>query len=246
MKLLASVAVLASFGLAFALISNGMSVRLALGNPLERAGPSTAAPEPTDPPSTQEKSPMTESSPSKSRQTLILAGGCFWCIEAVFEEVDGVEDVVSGYIGGAVDRPSYEQVCSGATGHAEACRIAFDPEKVRYEKLLEIFFRTHDPTTLNRQGADEGTQYRSAIFVQSDEERAKVEDIIKKLDASGAFRDPIVTTVEDAGEFYVAEDYHQDYFRKNPTNAYCRAVIPPKLEKLKKVFADDLKSDKND
>ncbi len=184
---------------------------------------------------------VSESKAKAELQTVILAGGCFWCVEAVFEELQGVSDVVSGYIGGGVEQPTYEQVCSGETGHAEACRVTFDPAKVSYEKLLEIFFRTHDPTTLNRQGNDFGTQYRSAVFVQSDDERERVEQIIAALNASGAFRAPVVTTVETATTFYPAEDYHQDYFRKNPFNGYCRAVIPPKLEKLKKAFSEQVK-----
>ena len=174
-------------------------------------------------------------------ETAVLAGGCFWCVEAVFEELDGVHDVESGYIGGTVEDPTYEQVCFGTTGHAEACRIRFDPQKITFEKLLEIFFRTHDPTSLNRQGADVGTQYRSAIFPQTKQQQENAERVIKALNESGAFADPIVTTLEPPTEFFVAEAYHQDYFRKNPTSGYCRAVIPPKLEKLKKVFGDQLK-----
>ena len=194
--------------------------------------------------SRSDRTPMTDPSANDDLRSVILAGGCFWCVEAVFEELHGVSDVVSGYIGGSVDRPTYQQVCSGETGHAEACKVTYDPQKVSYEKLLEIFFRTHDPTTLNRQGNDVGTQYRSAIFVQSEEERVQVEKIIAALNESGAFRAPLVTTVEPAGKFYLAEDYHQDYFRKNPFNGYCQSVIPPKLEKLKKAFADQLKATK--
>lgn len=207
----------------------------------DRAEPTTSPPAAT----TAQNPPMNtapeKSDPSVEPRTVIVAGGCFWCVEAVFAELNGVLDVVSGYIGGTVENPTYEQVCSGATGHAEACRITYDPRSISYEKLLEIFFRTHDPTTLNRQGNDWGTQYRSAIFVQSPEERAVCERIIAALNQSQAYPAPVVTSLESAGTFYLAEDYHQDYFRKNPTNGYCRAVIPPKLDKLKKAFAEQLK-----
>ena len=170
-----------------------------------------------------------------------FAGGCFWCVEAVFEELDGVHEVVSGYEGGKIRNPTYEQVCSGTTGHAEVCRIEYDPEAVAFEKLLMVFFTTHDPTTLNRQGNDIGTQYRSAIFYHDEKQKEIAEDVIKRLEEAKAFRSEIVTQVVPTERFYAAEEYHQDYFANNPGNRYCAAVIPPKLEKLKKVFGDDLK-----
>lgn len=160
-----------------------------------------------------------------------FAGGCFWCLEAVFERFEGVHSVTSGYTGGSMEHPSYEQVCSGRTGHAEAVRIEYDPAVVSYERLLEIFWKCHDPTTLNRQGPDVGTQYRSAVFVHGAEQRAQAEASRKK--AQGGLARPIVTEVVDAPAFYPAEAYHQDYFRNNPNAAYCRLVIQPKLEKVK-------------
>ncbi|MGB7325068.1 MAG: peptide-methionine (S)-S-oxide reductase MsrA, partial [Rubripirellula sp.] len=155
--------------------------------------------------------------PGDSKEAVAtLAGGCFWCTEAVFERMEGVNDVVSGYLGGKNPNPNYDQVCTGRTGHAEAVEIYYDPSKVKYEELLQVFFKTHDPTTLNRQGADRGTQYRSAIFVHNEEQKQIAESYIKQLDASEQLPGPIVTTIEEASKFYVAEEYHQDYFRLNP------------------------------
>ena len=159
-----------------------------------------------------------------------LAGGCFWCTEAVYAELKGVKAVTSGYIGGAVPNPTYKDVCTGQTGHAEAIEIDYDPAVVSFEKLLEVFFATHDPTTLNRQGADVGTQYRSAVFYHSDEQKAETLAAIKKFQPS--FASPIVTEVAPASRFWPAEAYHQDYFRRNPNQGYCRMVIAPKLKKL--------------
>lgn len=174
-----------------------------------------------------------------------FAGGCFWCTEAVFREIEGVESVVSGYSNGTTENPTYEQICTGTTGHAEVIRISYDPQKVRYEELLEIFFMTHDPTTLNRQGGDVGTQYRSAIFFHNDEQKTIAEEVKKQLDQSEAFANKIVTEITKAEKFYPAEDYHQDYFAENEfRNPYCSAVIRPKIDKLRKVFADKLKKDK--
>jgi len=167
---------------------------------------------------------------SGATETAVFASGCFWCTEAVFERVPGVKRVISGYTGGHVPNPTYKQVCEGTTGHAEATRIEFDPAVVSYEKLLEIFFESHDPTTLNRQGADEGTQYRSAIFYTTEaQQRAAAR---AKIAAQALWDDPIVTEITPLGEFYDAEDYHQDYFKNNPNAGYCTFVIKPKLTKL--------------
>ncbi len=169
---------------------------------------------------------------SGSTEKAVIGGGCFWCLEAVFEEVKGVKDVVSGYAGGTLDNPSYEAVCSGTTGHAEVVEITFDPNVVGFGDLLEIFWSIHDPTTLNRQGADVGTQYRSVIFY-IDEEQKKVAEESKK-EAQKRFYDPIVTEISPLAKFWPAEEYHQDYFRKNPYQGYCQAVVAPKVEKFKK------------
>ena len=167
-----------------------------------------------------------------------FAGGCFWCTEAVFERLAGVKGVVSGYLGGAVPNPTYKDVCTGLTGHAEAVEIDYDPAVVSYEKLLEVFFATHDPTTKNRQGADVGTQYRSGVFYHDDDQKRIAEEVIKRLDASGKYPPRIVTEVTKATTFYPAEDYHQDYFANNPGQGYCRAVVAPKVDKVQKVFKD--------
>ena len=169
-----------------------------------------------------------------------FAGGCFWCQEAVFQQLRGVEKVVSGYIGGSTPNPSYEMVCSGLTGHAEAIQISFDPAVVSYHELLELFFAFHDPTTPNRQGPDEGTQYRSAIFYHSPEQKAEAEQVIQELESAGTFGARIVTQVAPADTFYPAEEYHQDYYRQNPEKAYCRAMITPKVAKLRLKYADRL------
>ena len=171
-----------------------------------------------------------------------LGGGCFWCLEAVYENVRGVTKVVSGYAGGHRPNPTYEQVCSGTTGHAEVVQLEFDPSIVRYRELLDIFFDIHDPTTLNRQGADVGTQYRSAIFTHSDAQRATAEALIAELNASGRWRSPIVTQVAPLEVFYPAEAYHQQYFRNNPYQPYCRAIVAPKVSKLQAHFPAYLKS----
>jgi len=173
--------------------------------------------------------------------TATLAGGCFWCLEAVFEQLQGVIQVQSGYTGGTVADPSYRQVCTGTTGHAEAVRIRYDPGVISYRELLEVFFDIHDPTTLNRQGMDVGTQYRSAIFTHDAEQKAAAEQIIAELGAAGKWTDPIVTEVTAAGAFYVAEDYHQEYFRNNGNQPYCRAVIAPKVKKFQKLYLTKLK-----
>lgn len=170
-----------------------------------------------------------------------FGAGCFWCVEAIFQRVDGVEKVVSGYSGGHVKNPSYKEVCTGTTGHAEVCQLSYDPQNVSYEELLEIFWQTHDPTTLNRQGNDVGPQYRSAIFYHTDQQKNLAETYKKKLDEAGIYNDPIVTEIVPYKELYVAEDYHQNYFNENGSQPYCSFVIQPKVEKFKKVFKDKLK-----
>jgi len=170
-----------------------------------------------------------------------LAGGCFWCLEAVYRELRGVERVVSGYTGGHVARPSYEQVCAGTTGHAEAVQITYDPQIVSYKELLEVFFTIHDPTTLNRQGADLGTQYRSAIYYHTPEQKRAAEEVIANLTEADIWDAPIVTELVPAPEFYPAEDYHQEYFERNPAQPYCRAVVAPKVAKFRSKFLAKLK-----
>lgn len=171
----------------------------------------------------------------------VLGAGCFWCVEAVFESLKGVISVESGYTGGNIKNPSYKEVCTGRTGHAEVTRIVFDPKIISFSEILEVFWQTHDPTTLNRQGADVGTQYRSAIFYASDAQRDIAMKLKDELDASGAWTNPIVTEISAMEVFYPAEDYHQDYYRNNSDQPYCSAVIRPKMEKFKKVFSDKLK-----
>ncbi|MDQ7817623.1 MAG: peptide-methionine (S)-S-oxide reductase MsrA [Melioribacteraceae bacterium] len=170
-----------------------------------------------------------------------FGSGCFWCTEAIFELVNGVIKVESGYSGGNVPEPTYEAVCSGLTGHAEVIQIFYDPEKILYPQLLEIFWKTHDPTTLNRQGADVGTQYRSVIFYHNDEQKKLATEYKKKLDDAKIWGDPIVTEITQFKKFYKAEDYHQNYYANNPYQGYCSFVITPKIEKFKKVFTDKLK-----
>lgn len=170
-----------------------------------------------------------------------FAGGCFWCTEAVFLEIKGVEKVVSGYIGGKTMNPTYKDICTGETGHAEAIQITFNPNEVAYEDLLEIFFGTHDPTTLNRQGADVGTQYRSEIFYHSETQKTKAENYIQLLEKENLYDKKIVTKVSSATVFYPAEDYHQNYYNQNSSQGYCQMVIAPKLEKLRKYYKSKLK-----
>jgi peptide-methionine (S)-S-oxide reductase len=172
----------------------------------------------------------------------VFGGGCFWCTEAVFSELRGVLSVMPGYAGGKTPNPTYEQVCTGATGHAEVTRIEFDPKEISFENLLTVFFATHDPTTLNRQGADVGTQYRSAIFYTSNAQKSAAETFIKKLHDSDPTGKPVVTEITPLDKFYPAEDYHRDYFRNNPNQPYCQLIIEPKVEKLQKEFAELLKT----
>ena len=177
----------------------------------------------------------------KGLEIAIFGGGCFWCTEAIFLELDGVKKVESGYTGGKTENPTYEEVSTGTTGHAEATQITFDPNKISFGELLEIFFATHDPTTLNRQGADIGTQYRSEIFYHNEEQKKLAEDYIKLLDRENTFGKPVVTKVSPAGKFYVAENYHQNYYARNKEKSYCSYVITPKVEKVRKQFAGKLK-----
>lgn len=190
--------------------------------------------------------PTKEAGKPMATKLATFGGGCFWCTEAVFNELAGVEKVESGYSGGHVPDPTYEQVSSGDTGHAEVIQISYDPSKVSYEKLLEVFFKTHDPTTLNRQGADKGTQYRSVIFSHDEDQKKVAEAVRAKLDASGAYDNKIVTQVAKYDAFYKAEEGHQSYYARNPRYGYCTAVIQPKLEKFRKVFEKDLKAKQAD
>lgn len=178
---------------------------------------------------------------SKKLQKATFGMGCFWCSEALFQQLDGVTSVRSGYEGGTVANPSYEDVCTGTTGHAEVIELNYDPTKIKYDELLEVFWKSHDPTTLNRQGADIGTQYRSVIFYHNDEQKQIAEKYKKELNETKALGKPVVTAIDKAKTFYLAENYHQDYFNKNRNEPYCRLVILPKMEKLEKVFKAKLK-----
>lgn len=177
----------------------------------------------------------------QSGEIATLAGGCFWCLEAVYDELKGVEDVVSGYAGGRVPNPSYELVCTGATGHAEVVQIAFDPKIISFKEILEVFFTIHDPTTLNRQGSDVGTQYRSAIFYHTPEQKVTAEQVIAELNSEHVWDGSIITELKPFEEFYPAEAHHQEYFKKNPNQSYCRVVIAPKVTKFRKQFLDKLR-----
>lgn len=179
--------------------------------------------------------------PATALEKITLGAGCFWCVEAVFQEVEGVVSVKSGYCNGAIPNPTYEQVSSGRTGHVEVCQIVFDPAKVSLGKILHVFWRTHDPTSLNRQGADKGTQYRSGIYYHTDEQRKYAELYKKKLNDVGAFEKDVVTEIKPVENFSFAEDYHQNYFKNNPNGGYCRAVIQPKMDKFRAAFGDVLK-----
>ena len=185
---------------------------------------------------------MNEHEQDDGRETATLAGGCFWCLEAVFEQVRGVESVVSGYSGGHTANPTYEMVCGGRTGHAEVVQITFDPAVVSYRELLGLFFTMHDPTTLNRQGPDSGTQYRSAVYYHSAEQKAVAEETIEELTASAVWPAPIVTEVTPIDVFYPAEEYHQEYYRRNLGQPYCQVIIAPKVAKLRKEYLAALKA----
>ena len=173
--------------------------------------------------------------------TATFGNGCFWCTEAVFQQLKGVQTVTSGYTGGRVPNPTYQQICGGDTGHAEAIRVTFDPKVISYTELLEVFWRSHDPTTLNRQGNDVGTQYRSAVFTHSPRQKELAEAYKAKIDAAGVFIKPVVTEIVPAGEFFPAEAYHRNFYATNPKQGYCRSIIQPKLDKLKAVFPDKVK-----
>ena len=184
---------------------------------------------------------MSAGNNGKNREVATLAGGCFWCLEAVYDELKGVLLVESGYSGGSVPNPSYRLVCTGTTGHAEVTQITFDPSVVSYRELLQVFFTIHDPTTLNRQGADVGTQYRSAIFYHSPEQKATAEQVIAELTEQGVWSNPIVTQVVPFEKFYIAEDYHQEYFANHPGQPYCQVVIAPKVAKFRQKYLEQLK-----
>ena len=175
-------------------------------------------------------------------QTAVFGGGCFWCIEAIFQRLTGVTHVESGYMGGQIENPTYRQVCGGDTGHVEVVRVTFNPDEISYRDLLDVFFTVHDPTTLNRQGNDAGEQYRSVIFYNDEEQQRIAEEMIAELTAAKAFPEPIVTAVEPASKFYVAEDYHQNYFNENSRQPYCMFVISPKLAKFEKKFAEKMRA----
>ncbi len=184
---------------------------------------------------------MSQNEGPKGKEVATLGGGCFWCTEAIFTELKGVLKVESGYSGGTVPNPSYQQVCTGMTGHAEVIQITFDPNVISYKEILQIFFTVHDPTIPNRQGVDVGTQYRSIIFCHNDEQRAVAEQVIREIAAAGIWNAPIVTQVETFRVFYKAEDYHQEYFKNNPGQPYCQVVIAPKVRKLREHYRDKLK-----
>ncbi len=178
----------------------------------------------------------------QNMDTITFGAGCFWCVEAIFSDLNGVDKVISGYAGGTVKNPSYKEVCTGSTGHAEVCQVIYNPEIITYKELLEVFWQVHDPTTLNRQGGDVGTQYRSAIFYHTNEQKKIAEEYKKVLNNEKVFPNPIVTEITAFTNFFPAEDYHQDYFELNGENPYCQAVVRPKLEKFRKVFKDKLKN----
>ncbi len=194
--------------------------------------------------SLEEKGKKMEENKDAQLDTATFGSGCFWCSEAIFERLNGVKSVTSGFSGGERPNPTYEEVCTGRTDHAEVIQIAFDPKVISFDKLLEVFWKTHDPTTLNRQGADVGTQYRSVIFYHNDEQKNKAKKYKEELNKEGIWDNPIVTEISPFKNFYSAEEYHQEYYDKNPNAGYCSFVITPKIEKFKKIFKDRLKKDK--
>ncbi|MPQ47891.1 peptide-methionine (S)-S-oxide reductase MsrA [Marinifilum sp. N1E240] len=187
------------------------------------------------------KTNMNTEKENKNLEIVTLGAGCFWCVEAIFQELEGVEQVVSGYMGGETKNPTYKEICTGETGHAEVCQITYNPAVISFGDLLEVFWQTHNPTTLNRQGADKGTQYRSAVFYHTEQQMKLAQSYKNKLAESGAWDDPIVTEITKVSKFYPAENYHQDYFNNNNNQPYCSFVIKPKMEKFKKIFKDKLK-----
>ncbi len=191
---------------------------------------------------TQQKATMVEIKNTNKYDTATFGAGCFWCVEAIFQQIKGGVKVTSGYMGGEIKNPSYHDVCSGSTGHVEVCQIIYDPKETTYKDLLEAFWQTHDPTTYNRQGNDLGTQYRSVVFYYSYEQKELAEKYKKELDISGAFEKPIITAIEPSSAFYIAEEYHQNYYNQNSDQPYCSFMIKPKLEKFKKAFHDKLKN----
>jgi peptide-methionine (S)-S-oxide reductase len=207
---------------------------------LSSIGWSACGPKTQQPPPSSITMDQTNTSPQQT-DTITLGAGCFWCVEAVFQELKGVVSVTSGYMGGHVKNPAYKEVCNGTTGHAEVAQVIYDPQVISVDELLEVFWQTHDPTTLNRQGADVGTQYRSAVFFHNELQRSRAQHFKEELDKSGAFRAPIVTEITPASTFYPAENYHQDYYAQNGEQGYCQMVIRPKLDKFRKVFADKLR-----
>lgn len=222
------------------ILSVSLLVSCGPASPVSETGPESRNSSPTGA-NDQEKDKTRKIKKGMKLEVATFGAGCFWCVEAVFKELKGVESVESGYCNGSVPNPTYRQVCTGLTGHAEVIRIHFDPKVIRFEELLEVFWKTHDPTTLNRQGADQGTQYRSGVYYHSDEQKKAAEELKKELDSAKIWSDPIVTEIVKAEKFYKAEDYHQDYFELNGEQGYCQAVIVPKLEKFRKVFKDKLK-----
>lgn len=221
---LAILAVVACLGVIFIMSNRSFSLHAADGS--DSKAPQTDMPAPTD----------------AKLQKATFGGGCFWCTEAVYQELQGVYQVVSGYSGGKKANPTYQEICTGLTGHAEVIQVEFDPQKISFLELLEVFFKTHDPTTLNRQGADVGTQYRSVVFFHNEQQKKQSQEIIQKLNEADAFSNPIVTEVSPLEKFYPAEDYHQNYYAQNGQQGYCRAVVAPKVDKVRKVFAAKLKS----
>ena len=212
-----------------------------------QSGSTTSTPQKTQETKQSKSSPAIAAAGAKAKkekkmEVATFGGGCFWCTEAVFLQLKGVSSVKSGYMGGHTLNPTYKDICTGTTGHAEVIHIEFDPAVVTFDVLLQVFWKTHDPTTLNRQGNDVGTQYRSAVFFHNDTQKQKAAEYKKKLNAVKAYPNPVVTEITAASRFYVAEDYHQNYFNNNPNQGYCRALIPPKLEKLRRVFGDKLKT----
>jgi peptide-methionine (S)-S-oxide reductase len=215
-------------------------IAAALAGGILMASPNPAAGQPAEGPDAKESNPADQA--EGELQTITFGSGCFWCTEAVFDALKGVKSAESGYSGGFVANPSYEQVCTGMTGHAEVVHVTYDPKVISFAELLEVFWQTHDPTTPNQQGPDHGTQYRSAIFFHTEDQRREAEHYLRKLDESGAFDAPIVTEITPFEAFFPAEDYHQEYYRDNPRAGYCRAVISPKMRKFRKAFKDLLKT----